>query len=143
MDWLREESFSGRLPGLAAGPFGYTITGAQHDEAGRCRGYTVSKGSLVTRLALGLQQGVVRFAPELPLREALERELSEFQAKIGSSGHASYEARVESIHDDLVVALMLALHHAQSSRSYGVSRTFRIDGSESTDAPEPREPTVA
>ena len=63
----------------------------------------------------------------MPLREQLERELVGFTAKTSASGRTTYEALPERVHDDLVMALALALWHPgrAESRRY-IGRSGRI-----------------
>ncbi len=138
-DWLREAEFTGKLRGLGGRPIGYTITGG-HEPSRR----NVPKAALVTQLQLVLQEGRLKIAQELPLREALQRELLSFRAKMAPSGAATYEAQRESDHDDLVTALSLAIYHAHRETGIGDPRIIRVDGTEVGDEiPDPPPPRGA
>jgi len=77
----------------------------------QANGLHVPKQDLVSRIQALLQSGRLRFAEAMPLRDQLERELVGFTAKTSASGRTTYEALTERIHDDLVLALALALWH--------------------------------
>lgn len=82
-------------------------------------GLRVTKGDLVGGLQVALQEGRLRIAAGMPGAEKLRQELLDFRVKISQSGSDSYEAVTESAHDDLVVALALALlwpHHRGEPR---------------------------
>ena len=57
----------------------------------------------------------------MPEKDALIRELLGFQMKISASGHDTYDAKRESIHDDLVIAVALAAWYAEQGNK-GLSR---------------------
>lgn len=56
-----------------------------------------------------LEKGLLKVAAGLPLADRLERELKQFRVKISAKGSDTFGALRESDHDDLVVALALAL----------------------------------
>jgi hypothetical protein len=69
----------------------------------------VPKRDLVGTLVALLQTGRLRVAEGLELAPALVNELVNFKMKINlDTGHDSYEAWRESVHDDLVLAVALA-----------------------------------
>ncbi|WP_331718574.1 hypothetical protein OHU23_41290 (plasmid) [Streptomyces virginiae] len=86
------------------------ITGPGTPKYGR-DGWTVPKDLLVQQLQAALQDTDTPFtvAPNLEDGPALERELLAFHATKTPSGRVQYGA-AGGAHDDLVVALMLALH---------------------------------
>ena len=62
----------------------------------------------------GLQSGQLKVAADLPEAATLQRELQNFQVKIKlETGNDSYGAWREGTHDDLVLAVALALWIAQ------------------------------
>ncbi len=70
----------------------------------------VPKRELVSAVQIALQQGTLKIAPELPDAQTLIRELQNFQVKISvETAHDSYGSWREGSHDDLVLALALAL----------------------------------
>jgi hypothetical protein len=103
MDLFRDLHRDGELDRW---PIGITITAGEQSH-----GTNVTKQDLVSRVQALLQSGRLRFAAAMPLREQLERELVGFTAKTGASGRTTYEALTERVHDDLVMALALALWH--------------------------------
>ena len=78
----------------------------------------VPKRDLVSSSQVALQTGRLKIAPELPDAQTLVRELQNFQVKISlETAHDSYGAWREGTHDDLVLAVALALWVAESSVS--------------------------
>lgn len=69
----------------------------------------VPKRELVGTLQTMLQCGRLKIAQELPLRSVLEAELAAFRVKQKQSGHESFESLLEKDHDDLLLALAMAL----------------------------------
>ncbi len=94
-------------------PIGITITnGATVNLVGN-QEYTVPKRDLVAVAQLAVQNRVLRIAKGLPHAELLTNEMLKFRAKISAGGHDSYEAWRESEHDDLILALAMAIWAAQ------------------------------
>ncbi len=87
------------------------------DEAG----YThVPKRDLVGATQVLLQNKQVRIGPSLPEAQTLTSELQTFQTKISvQTAHESFGAWREGQHDDLVLALALALWFATTRQSIG------------------------
>ncbi len=85
------------------------ITGG--DTVRRADGVTrVPKRDLVGAAKVALQTERLRIAPELPEAQTLVRELDNFQHKINpETAHDSYAAWREGAHDDLVLAVAMAL----------------------------------
>ena len=93
-----------------------TITGG-HTVSQDGRNYTVPKRDLVSLLQVHLQNDRLRIAEGLPLAKILVREMQNFRMKINiATGHDSYEAWREGDHDDLVLAVALALWYAVELR---------------------------
>jgi hypothetical protein len=70
----------------------------------------VPKRDLVSTAQVALQTGRLKIAPGLLEADALVRELQNFQVKINlETAHDSYGAWREGTHDDLVLAVALAL----------------------------------
>jgi hypothetical protein len=72
----------------------------------------VPKRILVANTAIALQSGKLKISKKLPLADTLIAELQNFKAKITASGNDTYGAGAdwrENSHDDLVLALALAL----------------------------------
>lgn len=85
-----------------------TITGG--DTATRVRdGYRVPKRDLVAAPLVLMQNGQLKIAEGLKLKDVLVKELRNFRVKINiSSGHDSYAHWREGDHDDLVLSVALA-----------------------------------
>ncbi len=69
----------------------------------------VPKRDLVSCVQVGLQNRTLKIAAQLELAEVLSRELSNFTVKITDSANDVYGAWREGTHDDLVLAVALAL----------------------------------
>jgi len=67
------------------------------------------KTDLVAGVQIPLQKGLLKISDDLPLADKLRQELLDFRVKISGSGQDTYEAVRESAHDDLVLALALAV----------------------------------
>ncbi len=92
------------------------ITGG--DSVTRDGGVTrVPKRDLVSAAQVALQNERLKIAAELPESATLTRELETFQVKISlDTAHDSYGAWREGAHDDLVLAVCLALWIAHDGR---------------------------
>ncbi len=100
--------------GLTGSLYSVTITGG--DTVNR-EGFTrrVPKKDLVSALSVSLQTGRLRIAAELPFADVLRGELLAFRAKISAEGRETFGAWREGTHDDLVLALALAVWHGGDS----------------------------
>jgi hypothetical protein len=90
-----------------------TITGGDKTT---CEGpweWRVPKRDLISGLVVALQGGRLRWAAGLPAAATLEAELLDVRVKISQDGHDSYGAWREGQHDDLVLAVALAVWAAQ------------------------------
>ncbi len=86
-----------------------TITGGDSVTKVEGGGLRVPKRDLASAPLVLMQNGQLKIAEGLKLREALERELLNFKVKINiSTAHDSYEAWREGDHDDLVLCVALA-----------------------------------
>lgn len=103
VDLFRDLHRDGRLERW---PIPVTITAGE-----QANGLHVPKQDLVSKVQALLQSGRLLIAAAMPLREQLERELVGFTAKTSAAGRTTYEALTEKVHDDLVLALALALWH--------------------------------
>ncbi len=82
--------------------------------------WRVGKLRLVSRLQALLHAGELKVAAALPLADVLVQELSDFQVKYSDTGHASFGAR-SGRHDDLVLALAIAVWHSSRQQASGAS----------------------
>jgi hypothetical protein len=101
---------------VAAGvrPHAITITGG--DEVIRDGIYhtKVPKRELVGNLVAVFQTGRLQIAAGLVEEETLVEELANFKVKVNvATGHDRYEGWREGIHDDLVLAVALAVWHGE------------------------------
>ena len=90
-------------------------------------GFHVPKRDLVTATALALEGGTLRIPTALPLAGTLVEELANFKVKIGAGGHDSYGAGADwrdGNHDDLVLAVALAVWYRDRPRSSGKAWVF-------------------
>jgi hypothetical protein len=72
-------------------------------------GFRVPKRDLISATLVLLQNGQLKIAESLDLRETLVRELLAFRVKINiATAHDSYEAWREGDHDDLVLSVALS-----------------------------------
>lgn len=112
-----------RAAGLPADLRPYTIT------AGTAEGdATVPKKDLVGAVLAALQTRRLRFAEALPLRPVLEKELETFRVKVTADRNETFAAYREKDHDDLVLALALAVWYGE-----------RHGGSGGYESPDPSE----
>lgn len=79
--------------------------------------FRVPKRDLVARAQVALQNRRLKIAPRLPEAQTLVSELQSFRYKITAAANVTYESWRESEHDDLVLALTLALWSAERGSS--------------------------
>lgn len=84
------------------------ITGGA-DESYENFTYRVPKRNLVSQMQVALQQDRLNVAKSLPEASNFIREAQTFQVKINDNAHDSYGAWREGTHDDLVLAVAIAL----------------------------------
>jgi hypothetical protein len=71
--------------------------------------YRVPKRDLISNLQVLFQEGKLKIAEQIPEAQLLIQELLNFKVKINvTTGHDSYEALREGVHDDFVLAAALA-----------------------------------
>lgn len=102
-----------------------TITGGDSANEASVNGvkeYRVPKRDLVGMIQVLLENRRLKIASSLDLREDLVREMQNYRVKLNAeTGHDSYEHWRSSDHDDLVLAVALALWFSERTvRSYGV-----------------------
>ena len=86
-----------------------TITGGDSVTKNPDGGLRVPKRDLISATLVLLQNGQLKIAEGLALRETLVKELLNFRVKINiATAHDSYEAWREGDHDDLVLSVALA-----------------------------------
>ena len=108
-------------------PIGLTITGG-NDERRDGKNWNVPKRDLIHGLVIAFQNGNIKISSALPHAETLIRELTNFKLKVNiKTGHDSYEAWREGVHDDLVLSVAMAVHVAKNlhkTRGVIVGPTF-------------------
>jgi hypothetical protein len=86
-----------------------TITGGDSVTKVEGGGLRVPKRDLASAPLVLMQNKQLKIAQEMPLAEALRKELLNLKVKINiATGHDSYEAWREGDHDDLVLAVAMA-----------------------------------
>lgn len=74
----------------------------------------IPKRDLVSALIVAFQTGKVKISRSLPEADTLIKELMNFKLKVNlQTGHDSYEAWREGIHDDLVLSVAMAVYAAE------------------------------
>jgi len=89
-------------------PQSITITGGD-SVTHEGNGYRVPKRDLVATMQVLLQTERIKVAEELPEASLLVQELLSFQVKITTAGNDTYGVWREGQHDDLVLAIAVAL----------------------------------
>jgi hypothetical protein len=106
----------------ASRPVGIVITGGTEAVRNGAWVYHVPKLLLVSRLQASLHAGELKFAAGLSEEAVFKQELSEFRMRHTDTGRLTFGAR-EGRHDDLVLALCVALWRAQErSRGPGIEQ---------------------
>jgi hypothetical protein len=101
-----------RASGLAA--IGVTITGGLQDNLGDGVNVTVPKRTVVSTLVACFQTERLKIAEALEAAPLLINELANFRLKVSlETGNETFESRRESIHDDLVLCVGIALWWAE------------------------------
>ena len=90
---------------------GNTVNKIRFDE------YSVPKRELYSVLHSLFHKRQIRINPDLPFSDKLRHEIGAFQMKITKTGHDSYEAALESDHDDLIDAVALACWLGEHDRN--------------------------
>ena len=93
-------------------PVAVTIHGGAKVQGTR-RAPRVPKRDLVNCLLVALQSGTLKISAHLQHAGTLTRELAEMRRKLSAAGHDSYGVWREGGHDDLVLALALAVWQAE------------------------------
>lgn len=104
-----------RDAGLGVNLCPYTITAGFAEGDG-----TVPKKDLVGAVVAALQTRRLRFAEALELRPTLEKELETFRVKVTADRNETFAAWREKDHDDLVLALALAVWYGERHGGGGV-----------------------
>lgn len=127
VDLLKERGLSPRC---------VTITGGDQVTRDGAAGFRVPKRDLVTAVALVLEQRRLTVPASLPHAETLRAELGNFRVKVNLAGHDAYGAGAEwrdGAHDDLVLAVALAVWYGENQTSSYVEFLPRAWGSDEED----------
>lgn len=104
---LREAGSYGTMPQGITFVAGFAANGGAE---GHRADTTAHKGDVIRRMVMLLNTGRLTLPPGLPGGSDLEKELRHYQIKQNArTGHVYTEARKESDHDDLVIALALSV----------------------------------
>jgi hypothetical protein len=98
----------------------------------------VPKLELVGVVQAGLQTGRMRVVPGLALAEALKQELLNFQVKVTESANETFGTWREGTHDDLVLALAVALWVDERRPRFGIPGPATAVQTERRDPFDPR-----
>jgi hypothetical protein len=90
-----------------------TITAGQKAIAADGGGWLVPKKELVSTLLVLLAAHRLQVSPTLAEAPTLVRELLNFQVKVTRAAHEAFGTWLEGDHDDLVLALALAVWYAE------------------------------
>jgi hypothetical protein len=98
--------------GIDAPLISVTIHGGDQVSGNEYHGFRVPKRDLVSATAVVMQAGRLRIAKQLALAPVLAEELAGFKMTFSkTTGHDSYEAWREGVHDDCVLSVAMALWH--------------------------------
>ena len=111
-------------------PVAVTVTGGLNVSYDPSSGWRVPKRDLVSAAKVMLGKKELKIASDLPYKDTLITELQNYHVKINlASGHDTYEAWRENIHDDLVFSLCLCCYWALRKKKDSFSIDV-IDASE-------------
>jgi hypothetical protein len=103
-------------------PEAVAITGGREETSATFGSHAVPKRNLVSSLIVAFQEGRLKLSAGIPAIAELEHELLNFKARISATGHDTYDAWRESIHDDLVLATALAIWWGERGRQSAIVR---------------------
>jgi hypothetical protein len=104
VDYMRKEGIN-TVPIIITG-------GSQATYNKEIGGWNVPKKELVSVVQLVLQNRTLQFANTIPQLDLMIQELLTFKIKVSPKGNDTYEAWREGDHDDLVLALAVAVWYA-------------------------------
>lgn len=90
-------------------PLAVTLTGGERVTPAGRRALNVPTREIIETVLVLMQAGAVQVAADLPLAPVLARELTDVRLQLTASGRSAYRAQGDDRHDDLVMALGLAL----------------------------------
>jgi hypothetical protein len=101
-------------------PISITITGGMEVNKPSWNDYRVPKTDLVGALQVAAQEQRIRIAPEIALRDVLEREIAAFTPRRTATGLLTFEG-ADGEHDDLVMALACGIWHQENRPAPAIS----------------------
>lgn len=93
------------------------ITGGKGKSHTGRREWNIAKVEVVGAAQAALSSGALRIGKGLPYADILMKELRDYRVKVTQSAHEIFEAR-QGAHDDLVLAMCLALWFAGDRGTY-------------------------
>jgi hypothetical protein len=112
------------LRGRGLRPHALTIT-AGESWSQKNREIHVAKVELVSCLIAASQEGRVRFAPAVPLRDVVSEEIAAFTPRRTATGLLTYEG-ADGIHDDLVMSLACGVWQQTNRRRDATVEPLRM-----------------
>jgi hypothetical protein len=106
VDYLRKERLE---------PFAIVITGGGKYDID-ASGASVPKSHLAGAMQVALQTGRLKIAAGLPESATLLREMQSFKVKVSNAGHEIFESGANAVHDDMVLAAMMAIWTAERKK---------------------------
>ena len=107
-----------RAAGVAAQVVPITVTAGHAITPQDDGSYHVAKKQLVSVVQAALQTRRLKVAPQLREARTLQQELSTFKVKVNlATANESFEAWRERDHDDLVLAVALAVWHGEKGQA--------------------------
>jgi hypothetical protein len=107
------------LKEAALKPISITITSGNVVAEHAWDAFHVPKRDLVSAIQIPLQSRRLSIAPALREADILKQELANFQVKVTTAAHDVYGAWREGTHDDLVLALAVAIWYGSQQRAPG------------------------
>lgn len=107
-------------------PIPVVITGGQSVSLGKDGFYRVPKRDLVVQTQIVLESRRIKFA-NIPARKIMREELENFRLRMTKANSETYEAWRDSVHDDMVLSLLLPIWYAETmyGSTYEVQKTAK------------------
>lgn len=96
-------------------PFAVVITGGGVVDISGMKA-SVPKSHLAGAMQVALQTGRLKISADLNESAVMLREMQMFKVKISTSGHEMFESGANAVHDDIVLAAMLAIWTAEKQK---------------------------
>ena len=112
------------LRGEGLMPFAVTLTAGQHWHMAPGGWISLPKSEMVSTMTVALQRRMVAIAAEMPWLKQMVVELQTYRLSQTTAGTATFNARTEADHDDLVISLGLSIFGA--SKRWGGPRVVML-----------------